>query len=64
MNISDLEPMVQCEILRLAHDYTDKQRDELRRRHREPHNETKWYADNMKAATESLVSLYKQPSSK
>lgn len=59
MNIGDLDPMVQCEILRLAHDYADKIREEIRRNRRVPKIEKTCYADNIKAATESLLSLYK-----
>lgn len=59
MNIGDLDPMVQCEILRLAHDYADKQRDDLRRTRREPRSEKEWYGDRIKEATVSLVNLYK-----
>ncbi|MCD2526834.1 hypothetical protein LPL65_02170 [Providencia huaxiensis] len=60
MNISDLEPMVQCEILRLSHDYADKQRNELMRNGRKPKNEKEWYGDRVREATVSLVNLYKQ----
>ncbi|EMC8779177.1 hypothetical protein MKT60_016680 [Providencia rettgeri] len=60
MNISDLDPVVQCEILRLAHDYAAKQRDEIKRSGRLPRDEKEWYGDRVKEATVSLVNLYKQ----
>lgn len=59
MKIGGLDPMVQCEILRLAHDYSGKQRDELMRNGRQPKNEKEWYGDRVREVTESLVSLYK-----
>lgn len=63
MNIGDLDPIVQCEILRLAHDYAGKQRDELMRNGRKPKDEKEWYGDRVKEATTSLTSLYKQRAS-
>lgn len=59
MNIGDLDPMVQCEILRLAHDYAAKLRDEIKRSGRQPRDEKEWYGDRVKEATTSLVILYK-----
>ncbi|HHR5899805.1 TPA: hypothetical protein ACS7XC_000674 [Providencia alcalifaciens] len=59
MNIGDLDPMVQCEILRLSHDYAAKQRDEIKRSGRQPKNEKEWYGDRVEEAAASLVSLYK-----
>lgn len=59
MDIGDLDPMVQCEILRLAHDYAAKQRDEIKRIGRQPKDEREWYKDRVKEATTSLVNLYK-----
>lgn len=52
-------PMVQCETLRLSHNYADKQRDELKCNSRKPKNEKEWYGDRVREATESLVNLYK-----
>ncbi len=63
MNIGDLDPIVQCEILRLAHSYANKQRDYLDKSNRVARDESEYYYRRIKEATESLVSLYKQSSS-
>lgn len=58
MNIGDLDPIVQCEVLRLAHDYAINQRQLIGRR--EPNDEGEWYGKKVSRAAEKLLSLYEQ----
>ncbi|HBN5714540.1 TPA: hypothetical protein L3G43_003891 [Morganella morganii] len=60
MNISDLDPIVQCEILRLAHNYAINRRELLSRDRRRPDNECEWYGKKITEATKKMVSLYEQ----
>lgn len=60
MNIGDLDPIVQCEISRLAHNYTINRRELLSRDRRAPKDEHKWYGEQITEATKRMVSLYEQ----
>ncbi len=60
MNIGDLDPIVQCEILRLAHNYAINRLELLTRDGRKPINEFKWYGEKITGATNQMVSLYEQ----
>lgn len=60
MNIGDLDPTVQCEILRLAHNYAITRRELLSRDRKQPKEESEWYGDQITEATKRMVSLYEQ----
>lgn len=60
MNIGDLDPIVQCEILRLAHNYAINRRELLSRDRRAPKDEHKWYGEQITEATKKMLSLYEQ----
>ncbi|CDH33881.1 hypothetical protein XBI1_2800007 [Xenorhabdus bovienii str. Intermedium] len=59
MKLSDLDPVVQVEVLRLAHDYTKTQRDVLSKERRTPTNESRWYREKLDEAVNGMFALYK-----
>ncbi|CDM88186.1 Putative phage protein [Xenorhabdus bovienii] len=59
MKLSDLDPVVQAEVLRVAHDYTKTQRDVLSERRRVPTDEPRWYREKLDEAVSGMLALYK-----
>ncbi|OCA53929.1 hypothetical protein [Photorhabdus namnaonensis] len=56
--LSDLDPVVQVEVLRLAHDYTKIQREVLLKNKLVPSNEPKWYRETLDEAVKCMLALY------